>query len=338
MGGDHAPAATVAGAKLALDALPVIERILLVGDKALLKAELASQSVSLDRLEIVHAEEVVGMHESGAKAVRRKKQSSISVATDLVKDGTCEAVVSAGNTGAAVAAATIKLRTLPGVGRAGIASPLPNEHGQCSLVDAGANPEAKAIHLLQYGIMGACYAEYVLGKANPKVGLMSVGTEDEKGTEFTREVFALLKGSDLNFIGNVEGHDLYDTELDVVVCDGFTGNIVLKTCEATAKAVAKWVKEEIMKSPMRKLGGMLVKPAFEAAMARGSYEEVGGSLLLGTNGICIIAHGSSSAPAIKNAIRVAEESVAHRLGPHIEEAISRNSTATPPAQKQPAHA
>jgi glycerol-3-phosphate acyltransferase PlsX len=323
MGGDHAPATNIGGAKLALESLPSIDCLYLVGDETALKAEVDSQGLASRRIEIVHAEETVSMDESGAKAVRRKKKSSISIATDLVKSHTCQAVVSAGNTGAAVAAATIKLRTLPGVERAGIASPLPNEYGLCHIVDAGANPEAKARHLLQYGIMGSVYAKHVLERPSPKVGLMSVGTEDEKGTDFTREVFALLKEADIDFIGNIEGHDLFETELDVVVADGFTGNVVLKSCEATAKAMAKWVKREMMTNPVRKLGAALVRPAFKAAMARGSYESYGGSPLLGTNGICIIAHGSSSALAIKNALRVAAESVSHRVGPHIEEEIAK---------------
>lgn len=323
MGGDYAPATNIGGAKLALESYSEIDRLYIVGNEDAVKGELDSQSVPTARIEIVPSTEVVEMNESPAKAIRRKKRSSISMATDLVKDGTCEAVVSAGNTGAAVAAATIKLRTLPGVERAGIASPLPNEYGLSHIVDAGANVEARATHLVQYGVMGSVYAKHVLGKATPRVGLMSVGTEDEKGTDLTREVFARLKATNLNFIGNIEGHDLFLTEIDVIVCDGFTGNVLLKSCEATAKAVAHWVKAEVMKNPLRKLGGVLVKPAFKAAMLRGSYEEYGGSPLLGTNGICIIAHGSSSALAIKNALRVAAESVAHRVNPHIEEEIAK---------------
>jgi glycerol-3-phosphate acyltransferase PlsX len=327
MGGDHAPATNIGGAKLAVESIPGLDKLYLVGDETAIKAELDSQSVPTAKIEIVHASEVVDMHEAPAKAVRRKKDSSISIATDLVKDGTCAAVVSAGNTGAAVAAATIKLRTLPGVERAGIASPFPNEHGLCNLIDAGANPEAKATHLLQYGIMGSVYAKHVLGRTSPRVGLMSVGTEEGKGTDFTREVFALLKESDLNFVGNIEGHDLFETPLDVVVCDGFTGNVVLKSCEATAKALTKWVKREMLKNPLRKIGAALVKPAFQAAMSNVSYEEYGGSPLLGTNGICIIAHGGSSALAMKNAIRVAAESVSHRVGPHIIEEIAKTKKA-----------
>ena len=173
--------------------------------------------------------------------------------------------------------------------------------------------------------MGSVYSKEVNGKSNPKVGLMSNGSEDEKGSAFTKEVFSLLKESSVNFVGNVEGHDLFFRELDVVVCDGFTGNIILKACEATAKAVSKWVKEEMLKTNLRKIGAQLVKPAFKAAMARGSYEEYGGSPLLGVNGVCIIAHGGSSALAIKNAIRVANESVTQQLNPHIENKIKNLS-------------
>ncbi|MCP4849757.1 MAG: phosphate acyltransferase PlsX [Verrucomicrobiaceae bacterium] len=323
MGGDHAPTANINGAKLAIQSLPEIQRLFLVGDEDTLKSSSDDQLLHSEKIEIVHASEVVGMNESPAKAIRRKKNSSISIATDLVKDGTCEALVSAGNTGAAVAAATIKLRNLPGVERAGIVSAIPNEYGQCNIVDAGANPEAKATHLLQYAIMGSVYSQHVLGKKSPRVGLMSVGTEEEKGTEFTREVFTMLKESDINFIGNVEGHDLFESEIDVVVCDGFTGNVMLKSCEATASAMSKWIKQEILKSPLRQLGAMLVKPALKAVNARASYEEYGGSPLLGINGTCIIAHGGSSSLAIKNALRVAVETVSHRVNPHIEKEIAK---------------
>jgi glycerol-3-phosphate acyltransferase PlsX len=323
MGGDHAPTANLNGAKLAIQSLPEIQRLYLVGHEDAIKDNLDDQLVRHDKIEIVHAGETVEMNESPAKAIRRKKNSSISIATDLVKDGTCQALVSAGNTGAAVAAATIKLRNLPGVERAGIASPFPNEHGQCNIVDAGANPEAKPLHLLQYAVMGAVYSKHVLGKISPRVGLMSVGTEDEKGTELTREVFAMLKESNLNFIGNIEGHDLFESEIDVIVCDGFTGNVMLKSCEATASIMGKWIKQEIIKSPLRKLGATLLKSAFKTAMGRGSYEAYGGSPLLGINGTCIIAHGGSSALAIKNALRVAAETVSHRVNPHIEEEIAK---------------
>jgi len=325
MGGDKGLETNVEGASIALEALPCIKQLYLVGDKEKIENAINKYSINIEKIEIAHASEIVEMHESPANAIRRKKNSSISVATDLVKNGTCEAIVSAGNTGAAVTAATLKLRNLNGIDRAGIASPIPNEYGMSYLLDAGANPEAKPQHLLQYAVMGSVYSSYVHGKESPKIGLMSNGAEEEKGTTFTKEVFGLLKESNLNFIGNIEGHDLFSKEVDVVVCDGFTGNIILKTCEATAKAVAKWVSEEIQKNTLGKIGGALVKPAFKAAMARGSYEEYGGSPLLGTNGICIIAHGGSSPLAIKNAIRVASESVTQRINPHIEEEIAKLS-------------
>jgi len=324
MGGDFAPRNIIGGAKAALDEIPGITRLLLVGDETRVKAEVQSQGLPYAKIEIVHAPDVVEMGESAAKAVRRKKHSSINIATDLVKSGAAAAVVSAGHTGAAVTAATLKLRNLPGVERAGIASPLPNEHGVCNLIDAGANLDRRPIQLLQYGIMGSVYSRHVMGARNPRVGLMSVGTEDDKGTDFTKEVFALLKASHLNFIGNVEGHDLFESPVDVVVCDGFVGNVVLKSCEATAKAMFKWLKLEIKSSPIRSLGAILAKGAFQAVRDRSSYEIYGGSPLLGTNGVCIIAHGSSSALAMKNAIRVAAESIHHRVNPHIEEEIARS--------------
>ena len=324
MGGDKAPEATIEGAMEALsDSSIDFEKLYLVGDEDTLKSELDRVSFGHRKIEIVHAPEAVEMHESAVKSVRQKKKSSIAVSLDLIKKGDCEAFVSAGNTGAVVAASTIKLRTIPGVERAGIASPLPNEYGPCNIVDAGANVEAKPSHLLGYGIMGSVYASHVQGKDKPRVGLMSVGEEDSKGTDFTREVFQLLKDSHLNFVGNVEGHDLFESQLDVVVCDGFVGNVLLKTCEATAKAVSKWLRQEIMANPIRQMGGLISKGAFKAAKERGNYETYGGSPLLGVNGIVIIGHGSSSPRAIKNAIRVGEEAVKHYVNPHIEEEMAQ---------------
>ncbi|MDF1860251.1 MAG: phosphate acyltransferase PlsX [Verrucomicrobiales bacterium] len=327
MGGDKAPAAIVEGAMQALEGFGEdLDTLFLVGDESAIKEELSHLSYAHGKIEIIHAEEVVEMDESAVKSVRQKRKSSISIAVDLVKSGDCQAVVSAGNTGAAVAAATIKLRNIPGVERAGIASPLPNENGPCNIVDAGANVDAKPSHLLGYAIMGSVYARHVQGKKNPIVGLMSVGEEDSKGTDFTREVFHLLKESGLNFKGNVEGHDLFETPIDVVVCDGFTGNVILKSCEATAKAMFKWLKEDIKATPIRQMGALIAKEAFKATKERGNYETYGGSPLLGVNGICIIGHGSSSPLAVKNAIRVASEAVKHHVNPHIEEEMARSAS------------
>lgn len=324
MGGDNAPAATMEGAVEALETHGNdIDRLFLVGDESVIKKELERIHYAHSKIEIVHASEVVAMTESAVQSVRQKKNSSISVAVDLVKRGDCAAVVSAGNTGAAVAASTIKLRNIPGVGRAGIASPLPNEHGPCNIIDAGANVDAKPSHLLGYAIMGSVYARHVLGKRDPVVGLMSVGGEEGKGTDFTREVFDLIKNTKLNFRGNVEGHDLFESRLDVVVCDGFVGNVILKSCEATARAMFKWLKQDIKATPIRQMGALIAKDAFKATKERGNYETYGGSPLLGVNGICIIGHGSSSPKAVRNAIRVASEAVKHHVNPHIEEEMAR---------------
>ena len=325
MGGDHAPSINIGGALEALRLYPKLRHLFLVGDKAVLQDECARQGLELrdSRVSIVHAPEVIGMSEPGAKTVRRKKLSSINVGMDLVNDGHADAFVSAGNTGAVVAAATIKLRTLKGVDRAGISTAIPNEHGLCSILDAGANPEAKPEHLVAFAVMGTAFARHVLGVKNPRVGLMSNGEEDEKGTAFTKETFKLLKLTPgIHFIGNVEGHDLFETELDVVLCDGFTGNVMLKTVESTAKAVSKWLKAEITASPLRMLGALIAKGAFTALKEKSSYETYGGSPLLGVNGVVIIAHGSSSALAVRNAIRVGIETVAHRVNPRIEEALA----------------
>ena len=333
MGGDHAPGVNLEGARDILAANPDIETIFLTGPAEELKKAALECGLTDRRAQFVDATEVVGMAESGAKAIRRKKNSSIAVANDLVKKGDAEAVVSAGNTGAAVATATVKLRLLKGILRAGIASPMPNEHGVCNLLDAGANPEAKPEHLLQYAIMGSVYAHEVLKVKDPHVGIMSNGEEEEKGTTFTQETMALLKDlvdrdkAPFTFLGNVEGHDLFQTKLDVCLCDGFTGNIVLKSCEATAKAMSKWLKTAFKKGPIRMTGALLGKGAFREVKETASYESYGGSPLLGVNGVVIIAHGGSSALAIKNAIKMAASAIKHDINHKIEDAIeSANQT------------
>ena len=322
MGGDYAPQATVAGANLALREFPKLEKLFLVGDEDRIRAELDKNDCRDPRVEVVNASQVVEMSESAVDGVRRKKDSSISRAVDLVKHGQADAVVSAGHTGAAVAATTIKLRTLEGVDRPGIAALLPTETNLCVLIDAGANTDARPEHMLQYAIMGAVFSRYVLGYENPAIGLMSIGGEDAKGSEFTKEIFKLLRASGLNFRGNIEGHDLFQNPVEVVLCDGFTGNVVLKSCEATAEAVFHWLKNEIKRSPIRMAGAYLMQCAFRKLKKRTNYEEYGGSPLLGVDGICIIAHGSSSPKAVKNAIRVALESIQTRINPHIVEELA----------------
>jgi len=317
MGGDFAPKNTVAGAAQALREYPHITKLFLVGDKDRIQAELDLNKCADPRIEIVHASQVVEMSDAAVESVRRKKDSSVSRAVDLVKSGQAEAIVSAGHTGAAVAATTIKLRTLPGVDRPGIASIIPTESNVFVLIDAGANIDARPMHLLQYAVMGSVYSKHVLKYENPAIGLMSIGDEDVKGSDFTKEVFKLLKESKLNFRGNIEGHDLFENPVEVVLCDGFVGNVVLKTCEAIGTAIFQWLKHELSKSIVRKAGALIAKGAFVAIRKKINYEEYGGSPLLGVNGICIIAHGASTPKAIKNAIRVAAEGIQQQINPHI---------------------
>ena len=332
MGGDYAPANTVAGAVMALREYPKITKIFLTGDEQAVRAELAKHGCTDPRVEIVHTTQVVEMSDAAVEAVRKKKDSSVSRAVDLVKRGEADAIVSAGHTGAAVSATTIKLRTLEGIERPGIASYLPTEKNVCVLIDAGANIDAKPLHLLQYAIMGSVLSSQVLGYKNPEIGLMSIGGEDVKGSEFTKDVFKLLKGSSLNFRGNIEGHDLFEHPVEVVLCDGFTGNVVLKTAEATASAVFRWLKRELKRTPFRMLGAWIARNAFRAIRRKTNYENYGGSPLLGVDGICIIAHGSSSPLAIKNAVRVAVEFIEQKVNPKIVEAVRSYNQKNPSAR------
>jgi glycerol-3-phosphate acyltransferase PlsX len=317
MGGDFAPKNTVEGAVLALKEYPSIDKLFLVGDTVAVAGELKRLNFTDPRVEIFHASEVVDMKESAAKAVRHKKDASISRAVDLVKNGSADAVVSAGHTGAAVAASVLKLRTLKGIERPAVACVLPAEDKRFVLIDAGANPDSTPTNLLQFAIMGTVYSRHVLGYKDPSVGLMSIGEEDTKGNDITKEAFKLLKASGLQFDGNIEGHDLFSGVSEVVVCDGFTGNVVLKTSEAIAHAIFSWLKHELFMNPVRKFGAKLAEGAFRSIRKKTNYEEYGGMPLLGVNGVCIIAHGGSSPLAIKNALRAAAESVAQEINPHI---------------------
>jgi glycerol-3-phosphate acyltransferase PlsX len=332
MGGDFGPANVVPGAIMALREYPQISKLFMVGDTAKIEIELKKHGFQDSRMEIVHATQVVDMSDRAVEAVRRKKDSSISRAVDLVKFEKADAVVSAGHTGAAVAASTIKLRTLPGIDRPGIAAVLPTETNVFVLIDAGANIDARPEHLLQYAIMGTVYSRHVLGYKNPTVGLISLGEEDVKGNEMTKEVFKLLKKSSLNFVGNIEGRHLFEDPVEVVVCDGFVGNVILKTCESISVAIFTWLKHELMRTLLRKLGAFLARESFRTIRDKTNYEEYGGSPLLGVNGICIIAHGSSTPLAIKNALRVAAESIEHQVNPHIVEEIRRYHETTAPLE------
>lgn len=325
MGGDFAPENPVAGAVAALREYSDIELLYLVGDEARVKAELSKHDIRglESRIEIRHCTQVVDMSDRAVEAVRRKKDSSISRSIDLVKEGVADAIVSAGHTGAFVATTTIKLRTLPGIDRPGIASVMPTETNLFVLIDAGANIAPEPQHLVDYAIMGSIYSQEVLGFANPRVGLMSIGSEEVKGNELTKEAFRLLSTAPVNFVGNIEGHDLFENPVEVVVCDGFVGNVMLKTSESLAKAIFQWLKHELVKTPFRMFGAWLARNAFRAIKRKTNAEEYGGMPLLGVNGICIKAHGSSSAKAIKNALRVARESVNHQVNPRIIEKLKQ---------------
>jgi phosphate acyltransferase len=330
MGGDFGPPNLVGGAVLALREYRRIGKLFLVGDSNQIEAELKKHRCNDSRVEIVYASQVVDMSDRAVEAVRRKKDSSISRAVDLVKHGQADAIVSAGHTGAAVAASKIKLRTLPGIDRPGIAAILPTETNVFVLIDAGANIDARPEHLFQYAIMGSVYSRHVLGYAKPSIGLVSLGEEDVKGTELTKEVFKMLRATSLNFRGNIEGRHLFENPVEVVVTDGFVGNVILKTSESIAVAIFTWLKNELKRNPKRAVGAALAKDAFRTIHRKTNYEEYGGSPLLGLNGICIIAHGASTPLAIKNALRVAVESVEHQVNPHIIEEVQRyHETAAP---------
>ncbi len=327
MGGDYAPREIVAGAVAAARRYPDIQQLFLVGDENAIGHELEQAGPRPANIEVRHASEVVGMDEPPAVAIRRKKDSSISRAVDLVKAGEADAVFSAGSTGAAVAATTLKLRTLEGVQRPGIGVVIPTPVKPFVLIDAGATTDCEPELLLKFAVMGAVYAREILGQAAPVVGLLSVGTEDSKGNETTKETFRLLdrlqEQASFHFKGNVEGHDLFEGELDVVVCDGFAGNVVLKTAESVAHTMGKWMKEEFTRNPWRMLGALLLKPAFNSIKRKADPAMYGGAPLLGVNGICIIGHGVSNANAVCNGIRVARESVEHRVNHLIVEGIKR---------------
>ena len=321
MGGDFAPEKIVAGAVLAADSLPGIDSLVLVGDEDAIRRELQKVRHLPASVEICHASEVVGMDEAPALAIRRKKDSSISRAMDLVKEGKAEAMISAGNTGAVVVAATLKLRTLQGVDRPAIAAVMPSPAKPFVLIDAGANTDCPPRLLAQFAAMGHVYSRKILGQANPLIGLMSVGAENTKGNDATKEAFRSLSESKLNFKGNIEGNDLFKGEIDVVVCDGFVGNVILKTSEGLAHAVSVWIKKEVTQNPIRLLGAVFLMGALRAMKRQIDSETYGGVPLLGVNGVCIICHGSSSARAIVHAIRAARDAVKFQINDLIVSAV-----------------
>jgi glycerol-3-phosphate acyltransferase PlsX len=323
MGGDHAPEAIVEGSVLAAREFNV--PIILTGISHRVHHELEKyEDWKHLGIDVVHADEVVEMHDSPSKVLRSKRKSSIKIGLDLVKNGEASAFVSAGNTGAVLAYSTIILRPLKGVDRPAIAIQLPSAKGSSILLDAGANVDCKTNQLFQFGIMGHSYAKYILGNENPRVGLLSIGEEDVKGNETTKEAFKLLKKSHLNFIGNIEGKEVYRGNADVIVCDGFTGNIALKISESLAEMIGGSLKDLFKTGMTTKLSYLLLKPHLAELKKKVDYSEKGGAPLLGINGVCIIAHGSSSPKAIKNAIYRAHEFVEKKINEHICEDIEYN--------------
>lgn len=320
MGSDGAPAVEIEGAIQAVEELG--HDLVLVGDEALIKKELEKhQNPHSEKISILHAPEKIEMHDPAAISVRRKRHSSIVVGLELLKKGEADGFVSAGNTGAVVCAATLSLRLLPGVERPGIAIPIPTLTGKSLIIDVGANIDPKPIHLLQYGIMADAYARYIQHKTNPTVGLLNVGEEESKGTEFIRDAHTLLSESKLNFIGNIEGRGIYTGEADIILCDGFVGNVILKVSESVADTIVKLLKQEIKANIIATVGAALASTAFNELKKKMDYSESGGAPLMGVDGRCIISHGSSTPKAIKNAIRVAAEFVTQDVNKHIVEGL-----------------
>lgn len=324
MGGDYAPQEIVKGAVEA--ARTYNTGVVLVGDERRITEELDRYNTANLDLSIIHASEVIEMGEPPAVALRKKKDSSIVIGTKLVKEKQADAIVSCGSTGAAMGGALLGLGRIKGIDRPAIAGIIPTLKGRALLLDVGANAESKPSNLLQFGIMGHIYANKIMGCQNPKVALLNIGEEETKGNELYLESYRLLKNSNLNFVGNIEGRDITSGMADVVVCDGFTGNVVLKFGEGLARDLMVMIKEELKKNIFVKIGAALVFSQARGLRKKIDYAETGGFPLLGVNGLCIIGHGSSQARAVANAIRVAKEGVERHVVECIRESIHENLT------------
>jgi glycerol-3-phosphate acyltransferase PlsX len=328
MGSDHAPHAEIDGALAATRDFGV--GVILVGQSYKLEPELRRCGWRGDGdlgIELVEAPEVIAMDDPVATSVRRKKKSSLRIGSKLVIEGKADGFVSAGNTGAAMATAKMVFGTLPGVDRPALAAMIPTTaHKPCLLLDVGANSECKPHHLAQFAVMGDAYSRAVLGTVKPSVGLMSIGEEEAKGNDLTKEAFPLLKNlSNINFVGNVEGRDVFDGSVDVIVTDGFTGNVMLKLSEGLTEAMLAMLKRELTATAVTKAGAVLAKPAFRNIKKRLDYSEYGGAPLLGVSRIVVIGHGRSNARAIRNAIRSVKEFSENRAGERIEKGIAGTS-------------
>ena len=322
MGGDHAPAAIVEGAVQA--AKDFDHRLILVGRREAIAEELRGHGVDASgggRISVVDASDVIEMHESPVLALRQKKHSSIRVACHLVREGAAHGVISAGNTGAFMVTAKVVMGTLHGIDRPAVMAVLPNLRGRSVWLDVGANIDPRPDHLLQFAIMGQNYARAIMGIADPRVGLLSVGEEESKGNAVTREVLRQLRSSPMNFIGNVEGRDIFNGNADVIVSDAFTGNVSLKAIESVAEMLAVLMREEMSRSWSARIGYLFARGAFGRFRKRIDYAEYGGMPLLGVKGSAIVCHGRSSPKAIRNAVRVCAEVIGSRVNARIEEAL-----------------
>jgi len=333
MGSDRAPRPEIEGAIQAVRHGEA--RVLLVGPEETLRAELARYpSAAGLAIEVVHASEVISMEDKAVQAVRAKRDSSMRVGLRLVRDGRASGFVTAGNTGAAMATAKMVLGAIPGVDRPALAAVFPTAIGTvATLLDVGANVDSKPHNLEQFAVMGEIYFRSMFGTRRPRVGLLSIGEEETKGNELTREAFQLLKQLPLNFVGNVEGRDLYNGQVDVIVADGFVGNVALKTSEGVANLVRSTLKETLKATITRQVGYLLSRSAFADFKKRLDHTEYGGAPLLGVKGICFITHGSSNANAIKNAVRVAAEFAERRINDTIEKELAMLRTVTAPATR-----
>jgi glycerol-3-phosphate acyltransferase PlsX len=320
MGGDHAPLVNVDGAVAAAREFGISS--LLVGRRAELERLLADADFSGPEIEVVDAPEIVTMEDPATAAIRRKRQSSIRIAADCVREGRAAGLVSAGHTGAAMVVAKMVIGTIEGVDRPALATVLPNLTGHCLLLDVGANPDAKTAQFKEFAVMGSIYAELAFGKEKPSIGLMSIGEEDSKGTDETKEAFKILEATGLNFVGNVEGRDVFNGTVDVIVTDGFTGNVILKVSESLSEMVEQLLREEIKRTLQASVGFLLSRSAFRRFKQRLDYSEYGGAPLLGVKGCVIIGHGRSSAKAVKNAIRFAAEFARQNLAEKIQAQIA----------------
>lgn len=321
MGGDYAPEVVIEGVIAAVKEYGI--DVVLVGDEARINTLLKKNKYQANNVSVYPAPDVIEMSEPAATSVRRKRNSSIVVGLNLIKEGLGDGFFSAGNTGAVVCAATLTLGLLSGIERPGIAIITPTLKGIALIIDVGANIDPKPIQLLQYGIMAEAYSRYILNITNPTIGLLNIGEEETKGTEFVKETHELLSHSALNFIGNIEGKDIFSGKCSIIICDGFVGNVLLKVSESLAEAMNEFLRRHLVSNPLGNLGLVLLKKSLSRFKKEMDYSEYGGAPLLGVNGVVIIGHGRSNAKAIKNAIRVAKEEVENKFNEKILEAISK---------------